>query len=102
MEPITNPASEQDKSHTIETAPAVRHFEMIRVWSRTREHAERFAAEVGAEVMTAEVAVRDCGVQARSHVEATAVDDRQRLVGLGTKEHDEGLWVGRPSAALPE
>jgi thiomorpholine-carboxylate dehydrogenase len=40
----------------------VRAFEEIRVWGRTRAHAERFAEEVGAHVMTAEDAVRDADV----------------------------------------
>jgi thiomorpholine-carboxylate dehydrogenase len=40
----------------------VRDLREIRVWSRTRAHAERFAAEVGARVMTAEDAVRDADV----------------------------------------
>jgi thiomorpholine-carboxylate dehydrogenase len=40
----------------------VRAFEEIRVWSRTPAHAARFAAEVGARVMTAEDAVRGADV----------------------------------------
>ena len=40
----------------------VRAFEEIRVWSRTPAHAERFADEVGARVMTAEDAVRGADV----------------------------------------
>ncbi len=38
---------------------AVRTFEKVRVWSRTPEHAKRFADEIGAEAMSAEEAV--CG-----------------------------------------
>jgi ornithine cyclodeaminase/alanine dehydrogenase-like protein (mu-crystallin family) len=40
----------------------VRGFEEIRVWSRTAEHAERFAAETGATPMSAEQAVRGADV----------------------------------------
>jgi thiomorpholine-carboxylate dehydrogenase len=51
----------QARSH-VEALRLVRDFEEIRVWGRTREHAERFAAEVGAKVMGAEQAVRDADV----------------------------------------
>ncbi|MGI9073216.1 MAG: ornithine cyclodeaminase family protein [Bryobacteraceae bacterium] len=40
----------------------VRNFEEIRIWSRTVEHAERFAAETGATYMSAEQAVRGADV----------------------------------------
>jgi ornithine cyclodeaminase/alanine dehydrogenase-like protein (mu-crystallin family) len=40
----------------------VRHFEEVRVWSRTAEHAERFAKEIGATAMPVEAAVRDADV----------------------------------------
>ncbi len=40
----------------------VRAFEEIRVWSRTRAHAERFAEEIGGRVMAAEDAVRGADV----------------------------------------
>lgn len=40
----------------------VRHFEEVRVWSRTPEHAERFAAETGATHTSAERAVRGADV----------------------------------------
>lgn len=40
----------------------VRTFEEVRVWSRTPEHAERFAAEHGARAMDAESAVRGADV----------------------------------------
>jgi ornithine cyclodeaminase/alanine dehydrogenase-like protein (mu-crystallin family) len=40
----------------------VRGFEEIRVWGRTRAHAEAFAAEVGARAMAAEAAVRGADV----------------------------------------
>jgi thiomorpholine-carboxylate dehydrogenase len=51
----------QARSH-VEALRLVRDFEVIRVWSRTPEHAERFATEVGAESTTAEAAVRDADV----------------------------------------
>jgi ornithine cyclodeaminase/alanine dehydrogenase-like protein (mu-crystallin family) len=37
-------------------------FEEVRVWSRTRDHAERFAAAHGAVAMAAEAAVRGADV----------------------------------------
>jgi ornithine cyclodeaminase/alanine dehydrogenase-like protein (mu-crystallin family) len=40
----------------------VRQFEEIRVWSPTREHAQRFAKEIGAKATSAEEAVRDADV----------------------------------------
>jgi thiomorpholine-carboxylate dehydrogenase len=51
----------QARSH-VEALRLVRNFGEIRVWSRTREHAERFAGEVGAKVTSAEEAVRDADV----------------------------------------
>jgi ornithine cyclodeaminase/alanine dehydrogenase-like protein (mu-crystallin family) len=51
----------QARSH-VEALRLVRGFEEIRVWSRTPEHAERFAAEVGARATGAEEAVRDADV----------------------------------------
>lgn len=39
-----------------------RNFEEVRVWSRTPEHAHRFAEEIGAKAMSAEEAVRDADV----------------------------------------
>ena len=46
----------QARSH-VEALRLVRSFEEIRVWSRTRKHAERFAQEVGATATSAEEAV---------------------------------------------
>ncbi|MBV8819601.1 MAG: ornithine cyclodeaminase family protein, partial [Acidobacteriaceae bacterium] len=40
----------------------VRSFDEVRVWSRTPEHAARFAEEIGADVMPAEKAVRGADV----------------------------------------
>jgi len=51
----------QARSH-VEALRLVRNFEEIRVWSPTREHAERFAKEIGAKPMPAEAAVRDADV----------------------------------------
>src|SRR5947208_493926 len=51
----------QARSH-VEALRLVRSFEEIRVWSPTREHAERFAKEIGAKAMSAEAAVRGADV----------------------------------------
>src|SRR5438046_9484565 len=47
----------QARSH-VEALRLVMSFEEIRVWSRTRKHAERFAQEVGATATSAEETVR--------------------------------------------
>jgi ornithine cyclodeaminase/alanine dehydrogenase-like protein (mu-crystallin family) len=51
----------QARSH-VEALRLVRKFEQIRVWSPKREHAERFAKEIGATAMPAEQAVRGADV----------------------------------------
>jgi thiomorpholine-carboxylate dehydrogenase len=51
----------QARSH-VEALRLVRNFEEIRVWSRTPEHAERFAKEIGTKAMPAEDAVRGADV----------------------------------------
>src|SRR5438874_5294129 len=51
----------QARSHA-EALRLVRNFEEIRVWGPTREHAERFAKEIGATAMLAEDAVRGADV----------------------------------------
>ena len=51
----------QARSH-VEALQLVRHFEEIRVWGPTREHAERFAKEIGATAMSSEDAVRGADV----------------------------------------
>ena len=51
----------QARSHA-EALQLVRNFEEIRVWSPTKEHAERFAKEVGGKAMSAEEAVRGADV----------------------------------------
>jgi ornithine cyclodeaminase/alanine dehydrogenase-like protein (mu-crystallin family) len=51
----------QARSH-IEALKLVRRFEEIRVWSPTREHAERFAKEIRGKAASAEDAVRGADV----------------------------------------
>src|SRR5439155_7905003 len=51
----------QAHSH-VEALRLVRQFGEIRVWSPTKEHAERFAEEIGARAMSAEEAVRNADV----------------------------------------
>ncbi len=51
----------QAHSH-VEALRLVRQFEEIRVWSPTREHAERFAKEIGGKAMSAKDAVRGADV----------------------------------------
>jgi ornithine cyclodeaminase/alanine dehydrogenase-like protein (mu-crystallin family) len=51
----------QAHSH-VEALRLVRNFAEIRVWSPTREHAERFAKKIGATAMSAEEAVRGADV----------------------------------------
>jgi ornithine cyclodeaminase/alanine dehydrogenase-like protein (mu-crystallin family) len=51
----------QARSH-VEALRLVRSFEEIRVWSPTKEHADRFVKEIGARAMSAEEAVRGADV----------------------------------------
>ncbi len=51
----------QARSH-VEALRLVRDLEEVRVWSRTPEHAWRFAREIGAEATTAGAAVRGADV----------------------------------------
>src|SRR5216117_4481 len=51
----------QAHSH-FEALQLVRHFEEIRVWSPTKEHAEQFAKEIGATATSAKEAVRNADV----------------------------------------
>jgi ornithine cyclodeaminase len=70
-------AGVQARTH-VESMRAVRPFERIRVYSRTREHAEQFADEVGAEVAASpEDAIRgaDVVVTATSSAEAVLFRD---------------------------
>jgi len=62
----------QARSH-VEALRLVRSFEEIRVWSPTREHAERFAKEIGAKAMSAEAAVREADVIVTATNSKTAV-----------------------------
>jgi ornithine cyclodeaminase/alanine dehydrogenase-like protein (mu-crystallin family) len=89
----------QARAH-VEVLSRVRTFEEIRVWGRTRAHAERFAAEVGARVMTAEDAVRDADVV----VTATAATE-PILEGAGLKPgaHVNAIgWRGHDSRELDD
>ena len=54
-------SGQQAQTH-LEALSHVRSFKEVRVWSRTTEHAERFAARHGARAMDAESAVRDADV----------------------------------------
>ena len=70
----------QARSH-LEALQLVRTFGEVRVWSRTAEHARRFAAECGARVMeSAEEAVRGAAVV------VTVASVREPLV--------RGAWLG--------
>jgi thiomorpholine-carboxylate dehydrogenase len=51
----------QARAH-LQALKLVRHFEEVRVWSRTPEHAERFAEQHGAKAMPVESAVRGADV----------------------------------------
>src|SRR5881275_2395899 len=51
----------QSRSHA-EALQLVRNFEEIRVWSPTREHAERFAKEIGATATSVEQAISGADV----------------------------------------
>jgi ornithine cyclodeaminase/alanine dehydrogenase-like protein (mu-crystallin family) len=51
----------QARSH-VAALRLVRQFEEIRVWSPTKEHAERFADGIGAKAMSAKEAVREADV----------------------------------------
>ena len=70
----------QAKAH-LEALSHVRHFEEVRVWSRTPDHAERFAHEHHARAMDAESAVRGADVI------VTATNARAPIL--------KGAWVKR-------
>jgi ornithine cyclodeaminase/alanine dehydrogenase-like protein (mu-crystallin family) len=72
----------------------VRHFEEVRVWNQTREHAKRFANETGAKVMSAEAAVRDADVVVTVTSSRTPV-----LKGAWLKQ---GCHVNAVGACLPD
>ena len=51
----------QARSH-VRALAGIRDFSQVRVWSRSGEHAQQFADEIGARVTTAEQAVREADV----------------------------------------
>ena len=51
----------QARSH-LEALRLVRQFEEVRVWSPTKEHADKFAIEIGGTTMSAEEAVRSADI----------------------------------------
>ena len=51
----------QARSH-VEALGLVRQFEKVRVWSPTKEHADKFAKEIGGTAMSSEEAVRGADV----------------------------------------
>jgi thiomorpholine-carboxylate dehydrogenase len=74
----------QAKAH-FEALGHVRNFDEVRVWSRTPEHAERFAREHGATAMDAESAVRGADVV------VTATSAREPIL--------KGAWL-KPGALV--
>ena len=62
----------QAHSH-VDALRLVRPFEEIRVWSPTKEHAERFANEIAGKAVSAEDAVRDADVVVAATNSKTAV-----------------------------
>jgi ornithine cyclodeaminase/alanine dehydrogenase-like protein (mu-crystallin family) len=83
----------QARSH-VEALRLVRQFEKIRVWSPKREHAERFAKEIGATTMSAEEAVRGADVIVTATNSKTPV-----LKGLWLKP---GCHVNAVGACRPD
>jgi ornithine cyclodeaminase/alanine dehydrogenase-like protein (mu-crystallin family) len=72
-------AGVQARSH-LEALPLVRTFDTVRIYSRTFEHAQALAAEVGAEAVgTAEQAVRDADVVVTATSSAEPVLAREWL-----------------------
>src|SRR3954453_11503945 len=72
----------QAQAH-LEALAQIRHFEEVRVWSRTAAHAERFAEQHGARVTTREAAIRGADVI------VTATNAREPVL--------EGAWL-KPGA----
>jgi len=82
----------QAKAH-LEALARVRDFEEVRVWSRTPEHAERFAREHDARAMDAESAVRGADVV------VTATSAREPILkGAWLKD---GAYVNAVGAPRP-
>ena len=80
----------QAKAH-LEALALVRDFDDVRVWSRTPEHAKRFADEHGARAMNAESAVRGADVV------VTATNAREPvLMGTWLKQGAHVNAVGSP------
>jgi thiomorpholine-carboxylate dehydrogenase len=89
----------QARAHA-EALARVRAFDEIRVWGRTRAHAERFAAEIGASAMAAEDAVRGADVV----VTATAATEPiLRGAWLKPGAHVNAIgWRGHSSRELDD
>lgn len=82
----------QAKAH-LEALARVRDFEEVRVWSRTPEHAERFAREHDARAMDAESAVRGADIV------VTATSAREPILkGAWLKD---GAYVNAVGAPRP-
>ena len=86
-------AGVQGRAH-LEALRHVRQFEEIRIWNRTAERAERFAAEHGVKAMALEAAVRDADVV----VTATSAHE-PILKGewLKTGAHVNAVGASRPN-----
>jgi thiomorpholine-carboxylate dehydrogenase len=83
----------QAKAH-LEALSQVRHFDEVRVWSRTPEHAKRFAEQHGAKAMDAEAAVRGADVI------VTATNAREPILRgawLKSGAHVNGVGSPRPN-----
>jgi ornithine cyclodeaminase/alanine dehydrogenase-like protein (mu-crystallin family) len=89
----------QARAH-VEALSRVRAFEEIRVWGRTRAHAERFADEVRASVMAAEDAVRDADVVVTA---TAAVEPILKGAWLKPGAHVNAIgWRGHDSRELDD
>jgi ornithine cyclodeaminase/alanine dehydrogenase-like protein (mu-crystallin family) len=89
----------QARAH-VEALAQVRRFDDIRVWSRTPANAERFAGEIGAEVMAVEQAVQGADVV----VSATAATEPILKGGwLKPGAHVNAIgWRGHSSRELDD
>lgn len=100
------------QAHThFEVLRKVRHFEEVRVWSRSAENARRFADEIGARAVSAEEAVREADVIVTATsatepivrgewVKAGAYVNAVGAVGPSARELDDQLM--RSAAVLVE
>ncbi len=77
-----------------EAMSSIRRFREVRVWSRTPEHAARFASRYGAKAMGAEQAVRGADIIVCATATRTAV-----LAGAWLKP---GAFVASIGAPMPE